>query len=255
MERLFPERAAPVWFEPCLDSTNRLLKDLAAQGAESGTVVIAGQQTGGRGRLGRSFASPEGGLYLSVLLRPDCPLEQTVGIPPLAGVAVCRALRAVTGLEAKLKWPNDVILNGKKLCGILVESAVDAKGVRLFVGIGVNVNLQREDFPEAIRETACSILTETGDRIKVLALAEELIRQLDGLYEAWRLDSAAFLREYRRACVNLGREVLILREEKSLPAKALDIDDDYSLRVRYPDGSMENIRFGEVSVRGLGGYV
>ena len=178
MERLFPGRQAPVFYESCLDSTNRLLKEWAVQGAAHGTVLIAGRQTGGRGRLGRSFVSPEGGLYLSVLFRPACSLEQAASLSALAALAVCRAVRAVAAAEPGIKWPNDVVLNGKKLCGILAESVLGSDGARLVVGIGVNGNLRLEDFPEELRQTAGSLLTETGKRVDLRVLAERLIREM-----------------------------------------------------------------------------
>lgn len=254
-QMLMPGRQAPVLYEACLDSTNRTLKELAARGAAHGTVVIAGRQTAGRGRLGRSFASPEGGLYLSILFRPACSLEQAAAVSALAALAVCRAVRSLSSAEPGIKWPNDVLLNGKKLCGILAESVLAADGPRLIVGIGVNANLRREDFPEELRQTAGSLLTETGKPVEIRTLAEGLIRELDALYAAWEADSRAPLAEYRRLCLSCGRDVLILRDGKSAPARALAVNEDYSLRVAWPDGGEEDIRFGEVSVRGLWGYV
>lgn len=251
---MVPGRSAPVFYESCLDSTNRLLKEMAAAGAENGAVLIAGRQTGGRGRLGRGFVSPEGGLYLSLLLRPEGPPERAASLSALAAVAVCRAVRAAAGVEAAVKWPNDVLLHGKKLCGILAESAVEAGKVRVVLGIGVNANLRREDFPEELRETACSLLTETGRPVDLDALAGELIRTLDTLTAAWAADAGAFLEEYRRLCVTPGREVLVLRGGAGRRALALAVNDGGSLRVRWPDGREEDICSGEVSVRGLLGY-
>ena len=255
MERLFPGRQAPVFYEACLDSTNRLLKEWAVQGAAHGTVLIAGRQTGGRGRLGRSFASPEGGLYLSVLFRPACSLEQAASLSALAALAVCRAVRDAAGVAPGIKWPNDVVLNGKKLCGILAESVLGSDGARLIVGIGVNGNLRLEDFPEDLRQTACSLLSETGKPVDLRALEERLIREMDALYAAWEADSLSLLKEYRGLCLTCGRDVRILRDGESRPAKALSVNGDYSLRVAWPDGREEDVRFGEVSVRGLLGYV
>lgn len=255
MEKLDWGRAAPVCFEPCLDSTNRRLKELAAGGAPDGTVLIAGRQTGGRGRLGRSFASPEGGLYLSVLRRPGCPPERTATLPAIAGLAVCRAVRELSGAEPGLKWPNDVILNGRKLCGILLESVAGPEGLRIVAGIGVNVNLRREDFPEELRDTACSLLTETGRETEILLLARRLTEELDGLYAAWLNGEKAWLEEYRRLCLSPGREILVIRGEERRPAWALSLGEDGALLVRYRDGSLEALRSGEVSVRGLMGYV
>lgn len=254
MEHWVADREAPIIYETSLDSTNLRLKTLAERGAEEGTVVITGRQTAGRGRLGRIFESPKGGLYLSMLLRPSCALEQVSNISALAAVAVCRAIREETGLQPGIKWPNDIVLNGRKLCGILVESSSEGAGCRLVVGIGINVNTAREAFPEELRAIACSVLTETGRETDNRKLSRQLVKELDALYAVWKEDSLFFLDEYRALCVNCGREVLVIRDENR-SALALAVNDDCSLRVRYPDGREEDIRFGEVSVRGMLGYV
>lgn len=162
---------------------------------------------------------------------------------------MCRAIKAVCGLDCGIKWPNDVVLGGKKLCGILTEASTDQNGLFLLLGIGVNVNT--EEFPEELRPVAGSVFLHSGKKTEPEALARELIQQLDELYTAWRADKNAFLEEYRALCINTGREVLI----GNRPAKALGIAEDYSLLVEYPDGTKENIAYGEVSVRGLYGYV
>ena len=256
MEHWIADREAPIIYEASLDSSNLYLKTLAERGAAQGTVVIAGQQSAGRGRLGRSFLSPKGGLYLSILFRPTCSLEQASSLSAMAAVAVCRAVKELTGLEPQIKWPNDVVLNGKKLCGILAESAQEGPGrLRIILGIGVNISIRQEEFPPELRETACSLFTETGTAVEKRLLAQALIRELDSLYAAWLADSRAFLEPYRALCVNCGREVLILRRDGDRPARALTVNEDYSLRVAYSDGTEEDIRFGEVSVRGMLGYV
>ncbi len=243
------ERTGPVlWFDT-LESTNNRMKELIRQGAVHGTVLAAREQTGGRGRLGRSFASPPGGLYLSLLLQPDCAPERCLSLTPLAAVAVRRAVAACADAEPVIKWPNDLLLNGKKLCGILVELLFAGGQPQVIVGIGVNVNTEREEFPEELRETACSLYTETGRRIELHVLAERLIGELDGLYAAWLADARCCLAEYRAACATVGREVLLLQNGESRAALALGVNEEYSLTVQYPDGSTEDIRFGEVSVR------
>ena len=249
MELYGIERQAPVFFQDLVDSTNTRIKQLAAQGAPDGTVYIAAAQSAGRGRKGRTFLSPPGGLYLSMLLRPGCPAEEALSITPLAAVAVCRAVKAVCGLDCGIKWPNDVVLGGKKLCGILTEARTDKDGLFLVLGIGVNLNT--EEFPEELRQVAGSVFLLSGKKTEPEAFARELIGQLDELYAGWKTDKNAFLEEYRALCINTGREVLA----GGRPAKALGIAEDYSLLVEYPDGAKENIAYGEVSVRGLYGYV
>lgn len=241
------ERQAPLLWREQVDSTNTRMKALAREGAVHGTVLAAREQTGGRGRQGRSFLSPPGGLYLSMLLRPACPPERCASLTPLAAVAVRRAL----GQEAAvIKWPNDVLLHGKKLCGILTELVMDGEKPVVVLGIGVNVNTRAEEFPPELRQIAGSLYTETGQETEISALARRLIRELDRLYAAWCDDAGCCLEEYRAACASVGRPVQILQNGGSRAAYALAVEEDFSLRVRYPDGAEEAIRFGEVSVRG-----
>jgi BirA family biotin operon repressor/biotin-[acetyl-CoA-carboxylase] ligase len=241
------ERAAPVLFEERVDSTNLVLRRLADT-VPDGTAVIAASQSAGRGRSGRSFLSPEGGLYLSVLLRPAVEPERLPTLTPLAAVAVCRALEALCGVRCGIKWPNDVLLGGKKICGILVESVLGGKRPCVIVGIGVNANTT--SFPEELRAVAGSIAAETGRSCDLHALAAELLRSFDALYAAWTEDGGrSVLTEYRRLCLNPGREVLA----ETRRGRALSIGEDYSLLVRWEDGAEEALRFGEVSVRGLYG--
>ena len=249
MELYGIKRQAPVFFQNLVDSTNTRIKQLAAQGAPDGTVYIAAAQSAGRGRNGRTFLSPPGGLYLSMLLRPGCPAEEALSITPMAAVAVCRAVKQVCGLLCGIKWPNDVVLGGKKLCGILTEASTDKDGLFLVPGIGVNVNT--EEFPPELRPVAGSLFLHSGKKTELEDLARALIHQMDELYAAWKVEKNAFMEEYRALCVNTGREVLV----GDRPAKALGIAEDYSLLAEYPDGTKENIACGEVSVRGLYGYL
>ena len=149
-----------------VDSTNTVCKNLAAQGAPSGTAVIARRQTAGRGRMGRSFESPEGlGLYLSVLWRPEGTPEDLLPLTPMAAVSAAMAIRRVTGAPVRIKWPNDLVLGGRKLCGILTELESGGEGLALVIGIGLNVSQRREDFPPELRETAGSLVMLTGREV------------------------------------------------------------------------------------------
>ena len=236
-----------------VDSTNNYLKTRGAAGAAHGTVAVADCQTGGRGRLGRSFDSaPGAGIYLSVLLRPACPPSALMTLTAQAAVAARRAIRAVTGAEAGIKWVNDLVLGGKKLCGILTELSIEAESGLVsyaVVGVGINCNRPAEAFPPALRETAGSLLSETGTRVDRNALTAALIRALSALPSLdWRA-------EYRAACVNLGKEVQILAPgQPPRTGVALDVGQEAELIVQTNEG-IEHIRSGEVSVRGLYGYV
>ena len=244
-----------------LDSTNNYAKTLAQSGAPDGTAVIADSQTAGRGRMDRSFQSPKGqGVYLSVLLRPQLPPESLPPVTALAGVAVCAAVERVCGVRPGLKWPNDPVLNGKKLCGILTEMSLEAETGRvqsLVLGIGVNILQKPEDFAPEIRETATSLFQALERPVSRPQLTAALLEELDRAYAALRSgDLSDYLAAYRRDCVNLGKTVQLIpfgggaRET----AQAVDIDGEFSLVVRGADGREKTVRSGEVSVRGLWGY-
>lgn len=247
-EHYIEGRRAPVIFTETADSTNTALKELAKAGAVSGTVLIARRQTGGRGRLGRSFESPPEGLYLSMLLKTALPPERTPSITPMAAVAVCRSVEAVCGLSPEIKWPNDVLLGGRKLCGILTELSVQGGQAALVLGIGVNVNTPSESFSPALREAACSIYGLTGRKTDMAAFARRLILELDELFPAWEADNGAFLAEYRRRCSTPGQDILVLQNGASRPARALAINEDMSLQIISETGQ-EALRFGEISIR------
>ena len=242
-----------------VDSTNLYAKQLAAEGAADGAVVVADRQTAGRGRLGRSFQSPGGrGIYLTALLRPDLPPERLSPVTAMAGVAVCRAVERHCNVSPGLKWPNDPVLGGKKLCGILTELSLEGETGRvqdLVLGIGINVSQRPEDFTPEIREIATSLTQALGRPVSRPALAAEVIREVDRLYAALTAgELGPYLAEYRRRCVNLGRTVRLLGPGGGETAEALDIDGDFGLVVRTADGTVRTVRSGEVSVRGLYGY-
>lgn len=243
-----------------IDSTNSYLKRVAADGAPDGTVAVADEQTGGRGRRGRSFVSPSGrGVYLSALLRPACAVSELMTLTGFTAVAMCTAIERTAHVRPQIKWTNDLVLNGKKLCGILTELSVEGEsGALQYVipGIGVNVCQRAEDFPEELRGIATSLLLETGQRVERAALAAAMIEELDRLYAALRAhDTAAYLARYRSDCLTIGREVQLLWRDTSERVTALGVDDELGLIVRHADGSEETVRTGEVSVRGLYGYV
>ena len=247
-----------ITYLPTCPSTNDLLKAMAEAGAGEGTVLVAGEQTRGKGRLGRSFTSAAGkGVYLSALLRPDLDPEKLLPLMGFTAEAMGRAVRRIAGAEAGIKWVNDLLLNGKKICGILTESAFSAGGRLKYVvaGVGLNVNYETEDFPPELRTLAGSLKTETGREYPLPAVAAAMIEELDRLYDALlRGDVAPYLEGYRQRCVTLRREVRLIQNGVSTPAYALDVDEALGLRVRYPGGREATVRSGEASVRGLTGY-
>lgn len=252
------KRVDLVQCEKLADSTNRILKDLAKNGAKEGQVVIADEQSNGRGRLGRFFFSPkERGIYMSVLLRPDDKAYEMAPLTAWVAVAVANAIENVCGVRPGVKWVNDLVMNGKKVCGIMTELAVKEDGNKvdyIIIGIGINVNGLTEDFPEELREIASSIEAETGINVSRAQLAAEIIRELDLLSENWQIETSKYLEQYRKDCVTIGKEVRVLSPEGQRAAFALSVEGDFSLKVRYDVGTIERVYSGEVSVRGLYGY-
>ena len=245
-------------FLPETGSTNDDLKALAKQGAPHGTVLLADRQTDGHGRLGRSFHSPEGqGIYMSILLRPACSPSELMHLTCAVAVAMCDAVEDACGFRPGIKWTNDLVHNKRKLGGILTELGLNKKGMvdYAIIGIGINCSQQEEDFAPDIQAIAGSLAMASGqsiDRGKVAAV------MMDSLYTMSRtLFSGAFimLRQYRRDCITLGQDISILRGDDVSHAHAVDVDGNGALVVRYPDGTLDVVNSGEVSVRGMYGYL
>jgi BirA family biotin operon repressor/biotin-[acetyl-CoA-carboxylase] ligase len=243
-----------------IDSTNTYAKKIALTGAADGTVVVADCQTAGRGRMDRSFQSPKGkGIYLTVLLRPDLPPERLLPVTALTGVAVCTAIEEVCGVRPGLKWPNDPVLENKKVCGILTELSLEGESGHvqyLVVGIGINVSQTAADFTPEVAEMATSLSAALDRPVSRPALAAALIRALDRMYGDLKAgDLTEYLAAYRRDCVNLEKPVQLLSGEDRETVTAVGVDKDFGLIVRESDGTEKTVRSGEVSVRGLYGYV
>lgn len=253
MEQSRNGRTAPVLWLDSVDSTNTRLKELARAGAAHGTALIARRQTGGRGRSGRSFESPPGGLYLSLLLRPDCLPEHTASLTAVSALAIRRAVGRACGRFPNIKWPNDLLMDGRKICGILTEQSFTGGETQIIIGVGINVNTVPEDFSPELRQKLGSILSQTGRCTDVDQLAKLVLEELDEIYMVWLQDGRSLLKEYREACITRGRDVLILQNGQARKARALEINEDFSLSVLTETGE-ERISFGEVSVRGLEGY-
>lgn len=241
-----------------VDSTNSFCRRLALEGAPDGTAVLADCQTAGRGRRGRSFQSPAGkGLFFSILWRPDCAPEELLPLTALSAVAVCRAIQRVTGVRPQIKWPNDLVLGGRKLAGILTEMSLEGESghvSHVVVGIGINVHQQPEDFAGEVADIATSLDLSLDGRVCRAQLAAALLEEMDYLRREVLFAPERWLADYRAACLNVGRTVRLLRGDTRETVQALRIDERYGLVVRHEDGSEETVRSGEVSVRGLYGY-
>jgi BirA family biotin operon repressor/biotin-[acetyl-CoA-carboxylase] ligase len=242
-----------------VDSTNTECKRLVSDGAPDGTVVMADCQTAGKGRLGRSFSSPRGmGLYLSILWRPSCSPESLLPLTALSAVAVCRAVERTGGVSPAIKWPNDLVMNGRKLGGILTELSLEGETGHVeyvIVGMGPNCRQRAEDFSPELADMAVSLDMILSRRVRRAALAAALMEELDVLRTQVLNDPVRWLAEYRAHCLTVGRRVQIIRNGERKEAEASAIDDQYGLVIRRDDGTEEVLRAGEVSVRGLYGYV
>lgn len=250
-----PWKQTVYWYDT-IPSTNAEAKAMAAKGAPQGTVLLADSQTAGRGRLGRSFHSPAGcGLYLSVILRPGCPPAELMHLTCAVGVAVCDAIEEAAGLRPGIKWINDLVLDGKKLGGILTELAMDGANVGYaVVGIGINCNSSVEAFPGELQQIACSLADVTGQKIDRAALAAALMIHLEKMSLSLSYRDA-LMERYRHDCVTIGKDVKVINGDLVRPGKALNVMNDGSLLVQFEDGSIAAVHSGEVSVRGLFGYV
>lgn len=237
------------------DSTNNALK--REPNAPHGSVLIAARQSGGRGRLGRCFSSPPGGLYLSVLLRPRAEAAELLHLTPMAAVAVRRAIQDCCGISAQIKWINDIVAEGKKLCGILTELSGEAGSGTLsaIIGIGINCNTLPQELPEAVRPIAVSLRQLLGKPLDANLLAAALVHRLYEMDAALLTQKNEWMQEYASACLTLGKQVQILRGRTRTAALAEGIDENGCLRVRYENGETALICAGEVSVRGMYGYI
>lgn len=234
-------------------STQDIAEEAARKGAEEGVVVISERQTKGRGRKGRLWASPpREGVYFSVILRPNLRPNRIVQIPLLAGVAVCKAIRRVTPLEPRIKWPNDITIGGKKVAGILAEMSCDMDRVdHIVLGIGVNVNTRCSLLPEPTRGIATSLAERCGEYVSRVRLVQSILAEFDALYTAFLASGFDALREEWKALDStVGSWVKVSDAEGEIKGKALDIDGEGFLLVRKEYGNVERVISGDVSLIG-----
>lgn len=246
-----------VVYYPETDSTNLRVKQLGDEGAPHGTLVVADMQTAGRGRRGRTWESPAGSsIYMSILLRPDLLPGAAPALTLVMACSVAEGIMECEDVKVQIKWPNDVIINGKKLVGILTEMSSQIDYINhVVIGVGINVNMT--EFPENIRKTATSLRIETGHKVKRAPLIAAVMRRFEENYEIFLRtgDMSGLAEKYSGMLVNLGREVLVIGAKEQYKAQALGIDRNGELLVRREDGTEEKVSAGEVSVRGVYGYV
>jgi len=235
-----------VIYYPSLASTMEVAKQEAQQGAAEGTVIIADEQTAGKGRIKRAWLSPKGSVALSVILYPS--VAYLPSLIMLASLAVIHSIEAVTGLKSQVKWPNDVLINGKKVCGVLIESNLRGDIVDYaIIGIGVNVNLRLYDFPE-IQPTATSLSDDLGRDVSRLNVIRCLLIEIERLYLAL-LAGGSIYEEWRDSLVTLGRRVQVKSGKNIYEGIAESVARDGSLLLRHSDGSLSKIVAGDVTLR------
>lgn len=245
-----------IHYEEKIGSTNDKAKELANLGAEEGFLVIADQQTGGKGRLGRRWESPaRAGIWMSLILRPNILPQQASQITLIAGLCMCETLQGITGLKASIKWPNDIVISGKKVCGILTEMSAEMDGIKyIILGIGVNVNMT--EFPEEL-PYASSLALESGIEYSRKAIIDDFLERFEKEYNEYKqipyLDT---IRDrYEKNCITVHKQVKLIKKSEEVVAEVIGITEDGGLKVRHVDGTIEAIVSGEVSVRGLYGYI
>jgi BirA family biotin operon repressor/biotin-[acetyl-CoA-carboxylase] ligase len=234
-------------------STQDVAEEAARKGAEEGVVVISERQTEGRGRKGRLWASPpREGVYFSAVLRPNLRPTQIIQIPLIAGVAVCKAIRRITPLEPRIKWPNDITISGKKVGGILTEMSCDIDRVNhIVLGIGVNVNTQCSLLPEPARGIATSLAEKCGEYISRVRLVQCLLAEFDALYNEFLVSGFdASRQEWKALDDTIGSWVKVSDAKEEIKGKALDIDEEGFLLVRKENGDVKRIISGDVSLIG-----
>lgn len=245
-------------FYASIDSTNSQLKELAKKGAPHGTVLAADQQTGGRGRMGRSFASPPGvGMYLSILLRPKCAPHDLMHLTCATAAAMCDAIEQSAGFRPGIKWTNDLVYQKRKLSGILTELGLSTAGELDYavVGIGVNCCQKQADFAPEIRDIAGSLEMFSEKPINRAQVAASMMTALWQMDKNLLSEKCALMTQYRKDCITLGKEISLARGDEIRYGTAVDVDEEGALVVRFTDGHTEAVSSGEVSVRGMYGYV
>ena len=238
----------PVHHFETLDSTNNLAKELAGRGAPEGSLVVAETQTRGRGRLDREWDSPPGlGLYVSLVLRPALPPMELPQITLMSAVAVVRAVRRVAGVAPGIKWPNDLLLNGKKLGGILTEMETESDRIRhVVVGLGLNVN--NPGFPPDLAATATSLTLAVGGAFPRVSLLQAWLEEFEALYERFLHQGfPEILEEWKRYTVTLGRAVTVRQGPREIAGQALDVAADGALLVRIANGEIVRVTSGEIT--------
>jgi len=232
-------------------STNDVAKELAAKGAKEGTVVISETQILGRGRLGREWISPQGGVWFSIILRPEIAPEEASKLTLVAAVAVTRAIREAFNLEAEIKWPNDILIGGKKACGILTETTTKGAAENFVViGVGINANISLNSFPENLRNSLTSLKEELKEEIEREEFLRALLEELERRYKMFmqkKFDS--ILEEWRNLAGFLGQHVEVVSFDEKIRGWAVDVDQSGALLIKLENGTVKRVMSGDVTLQ------
>jgi BirA family biotin operon repressor/biotin-[acetyl-CoA-carboxylase] ligase len=230
-------------------STNTRAMEMASLGAVEGTTVIAETQTGGKGRLGRKWISPNGNLYLSVIFRPNVPMHKAPLITLMGAVAVASAIRTICGVQAVIKWPNDILISGRKVAGLLTEMSAEQDRIRhIVLGIGVDVNMEMSELPPDVRALTTTLKAEAGQAIDRTALLWQVLRDLDHGYQTFLKQDADVLEEWKKLNMTIGKRVMVSGAGETLEGLAEGIDQEGRLIVRLGDKSVRHVAAGDVTI-------
>lgn len=234
-----------------VSSTNTVAKEVAKKTDEEKIVILAETQTMGRGRLGRQWISPKGGLWLSIILRPQTTPKEALRLTFIMSSAVAKTIKTLFNLKTSVKWPNDVLVNGKKISGILTETNTKESLVEfVIVGVGINVNIDLESFPSSLRATVTSLKHELGYKVKQKPLTETLLQNFENRYRRLQRGMwSALLQEWKNLADFLGKEVKVSNFDEVLSGEALDVDEDGALIIRFNDGLLKKVVAGDVTVK------
>ncbi len=247
----------PVFYYDELASTNLQAKLDAENGAGEGTLIVADMQTAGRGRKGKGWSSPAGtNVYFTLILKPDYDVEQASMVTLVMGMAVAEGIRATCGVDARIKWPNDIVAGGRKLCGMLAEMSVEREFIH-YVVVGVGINVKEQVFPEEIADTATSLWQECGRKVSRGQLIVNVMKAFEARYKVFcgSRSLSGLVEEYNGMLVNKNREVRVLDPKGEFRGVSRGINEKGELLVEQEDGSVTAVYAGEVSVRGVYGYV
>ncbi|WP_110112370.1 biotin--[acetyl-CoA-carboxylase] ligase [Bacillus sp. CGMCC 1.16541] len=240
-----------VHYEEVVESTQKIAHRLAQEGAEEGTVVVAEQQTAGRGRLDRVWHSPKGtGVWMSVILRPTVPPQHAPQLTLLTAVAVVQSIQEVTGISPQIKWPNDILIEGKKAVGILTEMQADADRIHsVIIGIGINVNQQKEDFSDSIKEIATSLAVEKGETINRAALMQAIFLKIETLYEEYLTNGFGLIKLlWETYAISIGKRIIARTLRGSIEGWAKGITEDGVLLIEDDLGVLHHIHSADIEL-------